>query len=130
MTNVHRAVGSARLHLHIDGLALLAGSLVAYGVSGGSWGLFFALLLVPDLVMVGYLAGPRVGAIVYNAGHSLVWPVLLAAAALVVGGSNPAATFRLLHLGLIWGAHIGMDRALGFGYKYPSGFNDTDIGRA
>ncbi|MCS4316879.1 hypothetical protein M2407_001178 [Serratia sp. BIGb0234] len=29
---------------------------------------------------------------------------------------------------LIWGAHIGFDRALGYGLKYASGFADTHLG--
>lgn len=143
MSSAQRAdvANTVRLHLHIDGLALLAGSLVAYGVAGGSWWLFVALLLVPDVFMLGYLAGPRSGAVVYNAGHSLVWPVLLVALGLLVapegasvargaGLASAAPAPLVLRLGLIWAAHIGMDRALGFGYKYASGFNDTDIGRA
>jgi hypothetical protein len=31
--------------------------------------------------------------------------------------------------GLIWIAHIGFDRALGYGLKYPTGFGDTHLGR-
>jgi hypothetical protein len=87
-------------------------------------------LLVVDVFMVGYLAGPRAGAIVYNAGHSLVWPmllILLGVPAMVPDGTVAPLAVRL---GLIWAAHIGMDRAFGFGYKYPTAFGDTDIGRA
>ena len=136
MSSAHRAdvANTARLHLHIDGLALLAGSLVAYGIADGSWWLFVALLLVPDVFMLGYLAGPRAGAVVYNAGHSLVWPVLLVAIGLLAAAADAqtlgTSAPLVLRLGLIWAAHIGVDRTLGFGYKYPSGFSDTDIGRA
>jgi hypothetical protein len=120
--------GTARAHLHLDGLALLALAVVAYGVAGGPWWLFFALLLAPDLFMLGYLAGPRIGSIVYNAGHGLIWPVALVSAGLL--GANAPADSVALHIGIIWAAHIGMDRAFGFGYKYPTRFGDTDIGRA
>jgi hypothetical protein len=132
--------GTARLHLHLDGVALLAGAVLAYALAGGSWWLFLALLLAPDLFMLGYLGGPRVGAAVYNAGHSLLWPAVLIGTAVLSGGAEaiePAAGAAraggpsvLLSVGIIWAAHIGMDRAFGFGYKYPTAFSDTDIGRA
>lgn len=73
--------------------------------------------------MVGYLWGPRVGALLYNAGHTYVAPFLL-------GGYAVFNSFPLLlSLALIWGAHVGMDRMFGFGLKYPSGFHDTHLGR-
>jgi hypothetical protein len=120
--------GTARAHLHLDGLALLALAIVVYAVAEGPWWLFLALLLAPDLFMLSYLAGPRIGSIVYNAGHALLWPVVLVSAGLL--GTSASADSVVLQIGIIWAAHIGMDRAFGFGYKYPTRFNDTDIGRA
>ncbi|RKQ33951.1 DUF4260 family protein [Oceanobacillus halophilus] len=35
----------------------------------------------------------------------------------------------LIIVGLIWTAHIGMDRMIGFGLKYPTAFKDTHIQR-
>jgi hypothetical protein len=80
--------------------------------------LFFA----PDLSMVGYLAGPRVGAATYNAAHTYVAPTLLAAAGLST--ATPLATA----LAVIWACHIGFDRLLGYGLKHESGFKDTHLG--
>lgn len=88
-----------------------------------SWWLFALLILAPDLSMLGYLAGPRVGAIAYNALHILIVPLVLALAGYVVGSSMATA------IGLIWIAHIAIDRALGYGLKLPSGFQDTHLGR-
>jgi hypothetical protein len=34
-----------------------------------------------------------------------------------------------LSLATIWIAHIGFDRALGYGLKYGSGFTHTHLGR-
>ena len=34
-----------------------------------------------------------------------------------------------ISLGLIWFAHIGFDRMMGFGLKYPTRFGDTHLGR-
>jgi hypothetical protein len=105
-----------------EGIAVFGVGLVVHALSGRSWWLFAALLLVPDLSMAGYLAGPRLGATVYNLGHTLIWPVILVA--LAVSGDRPL----LASLGGIWLAHIGMDRALGFGLKHPEGFAHTHLG--
>ena len=85
--------------------------------------LFALLFLVPDLSMLGYLSGPGLGARLYNVVHSYVGALLLAGAAFLVDHA------LLLSLSLIWVAHIGADRALGYGLKYSSAFQDTHLGR-
>ncbi|WP_238136662.1 DUF4260 domain-containing protein [Variovorax sp. JS1663] len=115
--------GGVRAMLRLEGLAVLAAALAAYQYLGASWGAFAMLFLLPDLSFLGYLAGARVGAIAYNAAHSYVGPVALLALGLV--GEMPA----VLALGLVWAAHIGLDRALGYGLKYGSEFGATHLGR-
>jgi hypothetical protein len=114
--------GAVRTLLRLEALAMLAGSLVAFGALGGSWGWFAALFLVPDVSLLGYLAGPRVGAVVYNAAHSYVGPAILAAIGVL------AATPTALLAVAIWTAHIGFDRALGYGLKYATAFRATHLG--
>jgi hypothetical protein len=114
------AIGSVRVWLRAEGLAVLAVALVLYARGGYSWRLFAVLFLAPDLSLAGYLAGARVGAAIYNTLHSYVGPLVLAAVLLATG--RPAA------LPLIWLAHIGFDRLLGYGLKYPSAFGDTHLG--
>jgi hypothetical protein len=109
--------------LKIEGLVLLAGSLLLYGQNRGEWVPFLLLLLVPDLAMLGYLVGPAVGAAVYNLFHNYLPPAALAAYGVL------SASHWALLLALIWFAHIGMDRLLGYGLKYASGFKDTHIQR-
>jgi Domain of unknown function (DUF4260) len=109
----------------VEGAAVLAAAVVAWTTMEASWLLFAALLLAPDLAILGYLAGPRVGAAVYNAAHSYAGP----AAALVAGLTGVAAAGWALPAAAVWAAHIGMDRALGYGLKLPTGFRDTDLGR-
>jgi Domain of unknown function (DUF4260) len=112
-----------RTLLRLEGLAVLIAALLAYAQLGAGWGAFALLFLLPDLSLLGFLAGPRVGAAAYNAAHSYLGPVaLLAAAAL---GEWPVA----LAAGLIWCAHIGLDRLLGFGLHAASGFGATHLGR-
>jgi len=115
--------GHVKSLLRLEGLAIFVLATLAYRHAGGSWGLFAALFLVPDLSFAGYLAGPRVGAVAYNAMHSYAGPALLAALAL--SGLVPGA----LPIACIWFAHVGVDRALGYGLKYASAFGHTHLGR-
>ncbi|HSH44927.1 MAG TPA: DUF4260 domain-containing protein, partial [Longimicrobiales bacterium] len=108
--------------LRAESLALLIAALVGYALADASWLLFALLLLAPDLGMLGYLANPRVGALTYNAVHVYAWPALLLA--LWAAGVAEWA----LAPGLIWLAHIAMDRALGYGLKQPDSFKHTHLG--
>ena len=116
--------GGTRLLLRLEALATFAAALGFYAYGGFSLPAFALLFLSPDLTMLAYLAGPRIGA----AGYNLVHTYVLAFALTLAGffGGLPLATAG----GLIWIAHIGFDRALGFGLKYPTGFGDTHLGRA
>jgi hypothetical protein len=98
--------------LRLEGLALFVGALIAYGLLGQSWGLFALLLLSPDLAALGYLVNKRVGNVAYNLAHTTSFPILLAVGGLLLPA--PVAP----SLALIWLAHIGMDRTVGYGLKY------------
>ncbi|WP_307655580.1 DUF4260 domain-containing protein [Variovorax paradoxus] len=116
-------VGGVRALLRVEGAVVLAASLAAYAQFGAGWGVFALWLLAPDLAMLGYLAGPRIGAAFYNATHSY-----LGAVALLAIGALAAIPWAVAG-GLIWCAHIGLDRALGYGLKYGAGFGATHLGR-
>jgi hypothetical protein len=109
--------------LRCEGAVALAIALLLYRQAGSGWLLFAALLFVPDLGMLGYLAGPHLGAVTYNVFHTYALAVPLAAYGYL--GDHRIA----LAIGVIWVAHIGMDRMLGYGLKLTSGFNDTHLGR-
>lgn len=109
--------------LRVEGLALLIAAVAIYSQQGGSWWLFALLLFTPDLAMLGYLAGPHAGAAVYNMVHTSALPILLALIAWFTGGTV------LLLVSLIWLAHIGLDRLVGYGLKLPTGFSDTHLGQ-
>jgi hypothetical protein len=115
--------GGVRVLLRLESLAVLAISLFGFAALHANWWLFAALFLLPDLTFAAYWAGPRIGAIAYNALHSYVGPILLGLAALAIHWSS------VLPITLIWTAHIGFDRALGYGLKYPSAFSDTHLGQ-
>ncbi len=107
--------------LHLESAAVFVLSLFAFYWSHGSWLLFVLLFLVPDLSMIGYLANARLGAIAYNAVHTYVGPLAIAGYSFATGHQ------MLLSLSLIWIAHIGFDRTLGYGLKYPTQFRDTHL---
>jgi hypothetical protein len=107
--------------LHLEGTAVLALSLLTYHWTHGSWLLLAVLFLAPDLSLFGYLVNVRLGAVTYNTVHTYVGPLVLAAYAFGWGHQ------MLLRLSLIWTAHIGFDRMLGYGLKYPTRFKDTHL---
>jgi len=112
-----------RVLLHAEGAAIAAAAIALYFHAGYPWWLLVALALAPDLAAIGYLAGPRVGAVAYDAAHTYALPVVLATAGLI------ADSDLAVQIGLIWIVHIGVDRALGYGLKYPTGFKDTHLQR-
>jgi hypothetical protein len=109
--------------LRAEHIAIGAAGVVLYAAAGGSWLLLVPLLLAIDLSMVGYLGGPRLGAITYNAAHNLVIALLL------LGIGWWAAIGWLQMIGAAWLAHVGLDRALGYGLKLQTDFRDTHFGR-
>jgi hypothetical protein len=114
--------GAPAMILRLEGALAMTVAAIAYSRFGQGWIEFAALFLVPDLSMLGYLAGRRIGAAAYNAGHSYLAPAALGAVGLA--GHLP----MLVGAALIWVAHIGFDRLLGYGLKYGSGFGDTHLG--
>lgn len=118
-----RSLFDPKVLLHVEGAAVLLVSVVVYFWQGGYWWLWLLLVLAPDLSMLGYMAGNRVGAICYNAVHTYVLPLALALYGALAG--VPLA----LWLALIWTSHIGADRMFGYGVKYPTAFKDTHLQR-
>lgn len=114
--------GSILYILRFDGLAIAALTALLYTRTGASWWLFAGLWLLPDLSMLGYLAGPFWGARIYNSIHAYATPVTLGFCALLLHA------YVLLPVAIIWMNHIAVDRLLGFGLKYPQGFIHTHLG--
>ena len=112
-----------RLLLHAEGAAVFVAATVLYFHGDHPWWLYLLLVLAPDLSMVGYAAGVRVGAAAYDAVHTYAVPVTLAAVGVVADAGG------LVAVALIWIAHIGADRAVGYGLKYPTRFQDTHLQR-
>ncbi len=114
---------SPRFILHLEGAVLLGLSLVGFAVLDGNWLEFIILFFAPDISIAGYLFGNSAGATSYNVAHAYLFPAILG-----VYGLFNAQTLAIC-LALIWFAHLGFDRLLGFGLKYPTRFNDTHLNR-
>jgi hypothetical protein len=109
--------------LRLEGWAILTVSFAAYHQLGGNWLFFFLVFLWPDVFMLGYLRNARLGASLYNLVHTEAGPLLLGTVAVFEHWHNP------LLFAIIWMAHIGLDRMLGYGLKYPTFFKDTHLQR-
>jgi hypothetical protein len=112
-----------RVLLHVEGAAVAIASVVLYFNADYPWWLLVVLVLAPDLSMVGYAAGPIVGAAAYDVAHTYTLPIVLGTIGVVAGAETA------VQVSLIWLTHIGVDRAIGYGLKYPSGFKDTHLQR-
>ena len=115
--------GAVRTWLRLEGLAAFVIGVALFGASGGNWLLLIPLLLLPDLSAIGYLAGPRIGAFTYNLVHN--WAPGFVTLGIGVWLASPA----IMLAAAILIAHVGMDRAAGYGLKLPSSFHDTHLGR-
>ena len=120
----HGATGGVRTVLRVEGALVLLACAVAYGGTGESWWWFAGAFFAPDLALVAFVGGASHGARAYNATHSYIAPLLLVVVAMISGDTG-----GLLPTALVWGAHIGFDRALGYGLKYETAFAHTHLGR-
>ncbi|MEO9275970.1 DUF4260 domain-containing protein [Marinomonas sp. 5E14-1] len=109
--------------LRLEAVAILILSSITYFQYNPDWRLFALLFLLPDLAILGYLASNKTGAILYNITHSLIGPAVCFGISWLVLKSELG-----ISIGLIWLAHVGFDRTLGYGLKYAIGFKHTHLG--
>ena len=114
--------GGPRRWLRLEAAVLLAGALIAYATTRQHWWLVPVVVLLPDLAMAGYVGGTRIGASVYNLAHATPVP------ALIIGLGWWQHRPLVLGLGLVWLAHIALDRLMGYGLKYDDHFQHTHLG--
>lgn len=111
--------------LHLEGLELFLFSLFIFHWFHGNWWLFLALVMVPDIGMLGYLVNRKVGSMMYDIFHTATLPVVTMLALYFFHISLLSAVPFLAP----WVAHIGIDRFFGFGLKYPTHIKDTHLQR-
>jgi hypothetical protein len=118
-----RSDRTVKLWLHAEGAAAFVAGTILYAQGGGDWLLFLPALLLPDVGLLGYLRGPRFGAFTYDLVHN--WAVGLA----VLGAGIALGSTPVWLAGAILIAHVGMDRAVGYGLKYSAGAKVTHLQR-
>lgn len=109
--------------IKLEEAAFFAAALLAFAKLDLSWWLFLGLLFVPDISALGYLAGPRLGALSYNLIHHRALALLF----YFLGFS--AANSTLLLASIILFAHSSLDRVFGYGLKYSDSFQNTHLGK-
>jgi hypothetical protein len=114
--------GGVASTLRFEAAVELVFAVLVYRALGGSWWLFAVLFLLPDLSMLGYIFNSRIGATTYNVGHCYLTPAAVALAGFMLHVD------LLYLLAAIWFPHIGFDRMLGYGLKYPQRFGATHLG--
>ena len=115
-------VGRPRRFLQVEGVVLFGATLFLFNSTHQHWWWVPVLLFLPDLFMAGYARSTKLGALIYNIGHTYLLPTILA-----LYGLHSHRPF-IVGIGLIWLAHIGMDRVLGYGLKYDDNFKHTHLG--
>ena len=115
-------IGGPKMLLRLEGAVLFAASIAAFASQGQAWWIYPALLLAPDVFMLGYIKTTKLGSITYNLGHSYPAAAMVTALGFINGSSLTIA------LGAIWFGHIGWDRMLGYGLKYGTSFKHTHLG--
>jgi hypothetical protein len=115
--------GAVRTWLRLEGLAAFGAGLALFGTAGGNWLFFIPLLLLPDISAAGFVAGSRVGAFTYNLVHNWAPGLVILALAVLLASTGLELVAAILI------AHVGMDRAAGYGLKLPNSFKDTHLGR-
>lgn len=108
--------------LRLEGFMVFLLGLTIYWWQSFSWPLFWLTILLPDVALLGYLINAKFGARAYNITHTKLLPAALAIHGVASGNGST------MSLALIWFMHIGIDRMLGYGLKYPTGFKFTHLG--
>lgn len=108
--------------IRLEQVALLLLAIYLFSGLDLAWWWFPLLLLAPDLSMLAYLAGPRLGAYVYNLFHHKAIAVLLILAGAL--WALPSVEFA----GLLILGHSSLDRVFGYGLKYDDAFQHTHLG--
>lgn len=108
--------------IKLEEAALFALGIFLFSLLDYAWWLFPALLLAPDLSMIGYAFGNKTGAWIYNAAHHRGLAIVVYLLGVYIENN------ALLLIGTILLAHSSMDRMFGYGLKFEKGFKFTHLG--
>ncbi len=108
--------------IKIEEVAMFGFSIVLFSFTNFAWWWYILLILAPDIGMLGYLAGNKVGAFTYNLFHHKGVALLVLCLGWYLG------SFWLELVGIILFGHSSMDRMFGYGFKYLDSFKHTHLG--
>jgi hypothetical protein len=108
--------------LQLENLAGFLFSIYVFSLLSYPWWVYLLLFLTPDLSILGYVVGPRVGAFTYNLIHHKAVSL-----ALIVLGSVLSVPVISLAGAVLLG-HSSLDRVMGYGLKYNDSFKHTHLG--
>ena len=108
--------------LKLEELGQFLLSILLFSQLDYAWWVFPACILLPDLSMIGYLANPKTGALIYNFSHHKLLAIMVLGLGFWL--NNPSITLA----GIILFGHSALDRMLGYGLKYPDHFKNTHLG--
>ncbi|MBF4492112.1 DUF4260 domain-containing protein [Flavobacterium sp. JLP] len=109
--------------IKLEELSLFVLGIYLFSLLNYEWWWFLALILAPDLSMLGYIFGNKSGAFFYNVFHHKGIAVII----YILGCYFKIEILQLS--GIILFSHSSMDRMFGYGLKYETGFQDTHLGK-
>ena len=118
-----RRLSLPALLLRLESAAILIGAIALYADAGWSWLAFVGLLIAPDISLLALAVNDRLGAVLYDVVHNYTLPVALGVVSLLADASLG------VQIATVWIAHIGMDRQIGYGLRYPSNSKETHLQR-
>lgn len=118
-----RRLSLPALLLRLESAAILIGAIALYADAGWSWLVFVGLLIAPDISLLALAVNDRLGAVLYDVVHNYSLPVALGVVSLLADASLG------VQIATVWIAHIGMDRLIGYGLRYPSNSKETHLQR-
>lgn len=104
-------------------LAMFVLGIYLFSTLGLEWWWFLVLILLPDISMIGYAFGNKIGAYSYNFFHHKAIAIVVYLIGIYVNNT----TIQLI--GIILFSHSAMDRMFGYGLKYNTSFHDTHLGK-
>jgi hypothetical protein len=112
-----------KLVLKLEEFAMFTGCIVLLYLSDAEWWWYLLLMIGPDISMLGYLAGNKIGAWSYNLFHHKAIAVIIFILGVWILNIN-----WIMLIGIVLFGHSSMDRFFGYGLKYENGFKFTHLG--
>jgi Domain of unknown function (DUF4260) len=109
--------------LKLEELAMFFASIYALHYLQVSWWWYLIVFVGPDISMIGYFAGNKVGAACYNLFHHKGIAIAILMTGIFLSNWNMEV------IGMVLFGHSSLDRFAGYGLKYNEGFKFTSLGK-